>query len=88
MATNDNVRFLVDRAGNKVAVVLDHQTYEALIQRLEDLEDMQEARDYEARKADGSLTADEAEQVPFERAVEEIEAAWAKMEEEAEAPTS
>ena len=46
MATNDNVRFLVDSAGNKVAVVLDNQTYEALIQRLEDLEDMQEARDY------------------------------------------
>lgn len=50
------------------------------IEAQEDLEDEQEARDYQARKAAGLLTPDEAKRIPFDRAMEEIEAAWEARE--------
>ncbi len=57
-------RYVVDEQGNRVAVLLDIAEYERVLQELEELESL---RAYDAAKASG----DEA--VPFEQAVTEIE---------------
>jgi len=57
-------RFLVDEDGKRVGVVLDIVEYKKL---LEDAEELEAIRVFDAAKASG----DEA--IPFEQAVEEIE---------------
>lgn len=63
MATEE--RYLVDAEGNRVAVMLDLDTYRRLVEAEEELEDI---RAYDAAKA----VNDEA--VPFDQALAEIEA--------------
>jgi hypothetical protein len=57
-------RFVVDERGRRVSVLLDIETYRKLLEELEELETL---RAYDAAKASG----DEA--IPFEQAVAEIE---------------
>lgn len=57
-------RFVVDEHGRRVSVLLDIETYRKLLEELEELETL---RAYDAAKASG----DEA--IPFEEAVAEIE---------------
>jgi hypothetical protein len=57
-------RFLVDEEGRRLSVVLDIAEYQAI---LEDLEELDSIRAYDAAKASG----DEA--VPFEQALQEIQ---------------
>ena len=57
-------RYIVDEAGNRTGVVLDVAEYRKL---LEDLEELETLRAYDAAKASG----DEA--IPFGQAVAEIE---------------
>jgi len=56
--------YVVDESGNRVAVLLDISEYCKLLEELEELESI---RAYDAAKASG----DEA--IPFEQAVSEIE---------------
>ncbi len=56
--------YLVDEQGNRVGVFLDISDYKKLLEELEELESI---RAYDAAKASG----DEA--IPFEQAVDEIE---------------
>jgi len=69
-------RYLTDADGNQIAVVLDLDIYRQMIDRLEDFEDAEWARDYELRKAAGQLTPDELETMPLDQAIAEIEAEW------------
>ena len=57
-------RFITDNDGNRIAVILDLERYEELMEAMEDLEDI---RAYDLAKAS------EDEAVPFEQAVQEIE---------------
>jgi hypothetical protein len=57
-------RFVVDEQGNRISVVLDMGDYQALLDRLEELECI---REYDAAKG----SQDHA--IPFEKAVGEIE---------------
>lgn len=57
-------RFVVDERGRRLSVLLDIETYRKLLEELEELETL---RAYDAAKASG----DEA--IPFEEAVIEIE---------------
>ncbi len=59
-----NERYIVDADGNRVGVVLDIAAYHTLLEELEELESL---RAYDAAKASG----DEA--ISFEHAVAEIE---------------
>ncbi len=61
---NIKERYLVDDDGNRVGVVLNIKDYHRLLQELEELDSI---RTYDAAKASG----DEA--IPFEQAVAEIE---------------
>jgi hypothetical protein len=56
--------FLVDADGNQVGVVLDMREYQAV---LEELEELDAVRAYDAAKASGE------QPIPFEQAIEEIE---------------
>lgn len=56
--------YVVDETGNRVAVVLDISDYYKLLEELEELESV---RAYDAAKASG------AEAIPFEQAVTEID---------------
>jgi hypothetical protein len=56
--------FLVDTDGNRVGVVLDVREYQAM---LEDLEELESVRAYDAAKSSGEPA------IPFEQAIEEIE---------------
>ncbi len=76
----DGPQFLVDSKGNRIAVVLDIPSYNALIEQLEDYEDTEWARDYTERKAAGLLTPDELDVIPFEQAMAEIDAERAVAE--------
>lgn len=58
-------RFVVDEAGDKVAVLIDMAEYLRLLEEIEELESI---RAYDAAKADT-----QAEVIPFEQAVREIE---------------
>ncbi len=60
-----NERFLVNEAGERIAVLLDLVEYERLLEALEELESI---RAYDSAKANQD---DEA--IPFDQAVEEIE---------------
>jgi len=57
-------QFIIDGDGNRVAVILKIDQYEALIDELEELEDI---RAFDKAKASGD------EIIPFEQATEEIE---------------
>jgi hypothetical protein len=57
-------KFVLDEKGNRVSVVLDIEDYERMLQDLEELESI---RAYDAAKA----AEDEA--IPFDQAVEELE---------------
>jgi len=57
-------RFITDEHGNRVAVIVQVQQYETLLEAMEELE---EIRAYDAAKASGD------ESVDFEQAVREIE---------------
>jgi len=57
-------RYVVDDQGNRISVILDVADYQEL---LEDLEELESIRAYDAAKASG----DQA--VPFEQATAEIE---------------
>jgi hypothetical protein len=57
-------RFIIDKDGNRTAVLLDIEEYNKLLQELEELESI---RAYDVAKASGD------EVIPFEQAVEEIE---------------
>jgi PHD/YefM family antitoxin component YafN of YafNO toxin-antitoxin module len=59
-----NERYVINENGERVSVLLDWDDYRRL---LEDLEELEAIRAYDAAKASG----DEA--IPFEQAVEEIE---------------
>lgn len=62
--TKFNERYVVDGKGNRIGVLLDVRDYRKLLEELEELECI---RAYDAAKASG----DEA--TPFEQAVAEIE---------------
>lgn len=57
-------RFVVNREGQKVGVLLSIEEYSEILEELEELESI---RAYDAAKASGE------EPIPFETAVEEIE---------------
>ena len=57
-------QFVTDKNGVRIAVVLDIEEYEKL---LEELEDREAIREYEAAKASGEIP------VPFEEAIAAIE---------------
>ncbi len=59
-----NERFLVDADGTRVGVLLDMQTYERLLETLEEFEDILA---YDAAKASGETP------MPLEQAIAEIE---------------
>ena len=56
--------YVVDEQGNPIGVVLDIADYRKLLEELEELESI---RSYDAAKASGD------EEIPFEQAVAEIE---------------
>ena len=55
---------MVDEKGNRVGVLLDLEDYQKLLEELEELESI---RAYDAAKSSGDKA------IPFEQAVEEIE---------------
>ena len=57
-------QFIVDESGNRTAVILDLQSYEELVEALEELEDI---RAYDDAKASNE------EPIPLEQAIKEIE---------------
>ena len=59
-------RFITDSAGNRLAVILDIKQYEALLEAVEELEDL---RAFDEAKASNE------EAIPFEQAMREIEQA-------------
>ncbi len=59
-----NEKYVVNENGERVSVLLDWEDYRALLEELEELESI---RAYDAAKASGD------ESVPFEKAMEEIE---------------
>ena len=65
-AISEPGRFITDSAGNRVAVILDIDQYEALLDAVEDLEDL---------RAFDEAKASEDEAIPFEQAIREIEQA-------------
>jgi hypothetical protein len=58
-------RYIVNDAGDRVAVIIDLADY---LRVLEELEELESIRAYDAAKADP-----DAEAIPFEQAVREIE---------------
>jgi len=61
---NHQTQFIVDQQGNRTAVLLDIQTYQRILEQLEELESL---KAYDAAKADDD------EIIPFKQAVAEIE---------------
>jgi len=57
-------QYLTDREGNRVKVVLDMDQFQQMLEELEELDDI---RAYDAAKASGSET------VPFDQAMAEID---------------
>ena len=64
MATALGEKYVVDEKGNPVSVLLDIRVYRKILEELEELEAI---RAYDAAKASGD------EVIPFEQAVAEIE---------------
>lgn len=61
---NMSERFVTDKSGNRTAVILDMEDYNLILQKLEELESIEA---YDAAKFSGD------KEIPFEKAVEEIE---------------
>ena len=57
-------QYIIDPAGERVGVILDLETYQKLLEALEELEDL--------RAFDAALEAD-SETIPFDQATAEIE---------------
>lgn len=57
-------RYVIDESGNRIGVILDIADYEKLLEEIEELESI---RAYDAAKASGD------ESIPFAQAVDEIE---------------
>jgi hypothetical protein len=57
-------QFIVDESGNRVGVILDMESYEQLLEAMEDLDDI---RAYDEAKAESG------ESIPLEQALKEIE---------------
>lgn len=70
-----NERYITDADGKRQAVVLDIETFERLLERLEDLEDIVEADAVKRAIAKG-----EEELIPWEQVKAELEARWAAQE--------
>lgn len=66
-----NERFLVDAEGTRVGVMLDMQTYEQLLETIEELEDIVAS---DAAKASGETP------IPLEQAIAEMERERAKYQ--------
>lgn len=66
-AKHANPRYLTDEKGRRVGVILGVEEYEALMDELEELEDIRDAE--EARR---ELENGKDELIPFEQAVREI----------------
>ncbi len=64
VATPSRERYLTDSQGGRVAVVLDIEEYQTLLDQLDELEAI---RAFDEAKASGD------ERIPFEQAVKEIE---------------
>jgi len=73
-------QYVNDAQGKPVGVFLDLDTYQAMVEALEDAADRDFALDYAARKAHGQLTPDELDVLPLDQAIAEIEAVWAARE--------
>lgn len=63
-ATTGPGRFITDSAGNRIAVILDLERYEELLEALEELDDI---------RAFDEAKASQEEAIPFEQAIREIE---------------
>jgi hypothetical protein len=63
-AAGDSTQFIVDAQGNRTGVILDLDSYQALLEAREELEEL---RAYDEAEAEGG------ESLPFEQAVNEIE---------------
>ncbi len=66
-----NGRYVIDENGKRVAVLLDIQEYERMIEELEEFEDILACRAYDEAKAE--LDRGEDELIPWEKAKQEIE---------------
>jgi PHD/YefM family antitoxin component YafN of YafNO toxin-antitoxin module len=66
-----NRRYVVDENGKRVAVLLDIQEYERMVEELEEFEDILACRAYDEAKAE--LARGEDEIIPWEQAKQEIE---------------
>ncbi len=66
-----NGRYVVDENGKRVAVLLDIQEYERMVEELEEFEDILACRAYDEAKAE--LDRGEDELIPWEQAKQEIE---------------
>ena len=64
LAALSRERYITDSQGDRIAVVLDIEEYEALLNQLEELEAL---RAYDEAKASGD------ERIPFDQAVREME---------------
>ena len=65
-ATSEPGRFITDRSGKRVAVILELEDYEQLLEAAEELEDI---------RAFDEAKASDDEVIPFEQAIQEIEQA-------------
>jgi len=66
-----SARYVVDENGKRVAVLLDIQEYERMVEELEEFEDILACRAYDEAKA--KLERGEDELIPWEQAKQEIE---------------
>jgi PHD/YefM family antitoxin component YafN of YafNO toxin-antitoxin module len=62
-----STRYVVDEKGERVAVLVDVEEYERMVEELEELEDIRDAE--EARR---EIRSGEDELIPFDQAVREI----------------
>lgn len=66
-----NGRYVVDENGKRVAVLLEIEEYERMVEELEEFEDILASRAYDEAKAE--LERGEDELIPWEQAKREIE---------------
>ena len=75
-----NGRYVVDENGKRVAVLLEIEEYERMVEELEEFEDILARRAYDEAKAE--LERGEDELIPWEQAKREIEEERKKLKEE------